>query len=127
MRELKGALKIGINAWAAIIAVFHLYTAVFGVFQPRIQRGVHLLFLLPLAFLLYPFSKRSPHDRPTVVDWFLAFLAIFPPLYLMTHNHALNMRMLLVEQALPIEVFMGALNILLILEATRRGTSIHDD
>ena len=121
MRELKGALKIGVNAWAAIIAIFHLYTAVFGVFQPRIQRGVHLLFLLPLAFLLYPFSKKSPTDRPTLVDWFLAFLAILPPLYLMMNNHALNMRMLLVEPSLPIETVLGTLNLLLILEATRRA------
>ena len=121
MRELKGALNIGVNVCCATIAVFHLYTAVFGVYQPRIQRGVHLLFLLPLAFLLYPFSKKSPKDRPTIFDWILAFLAIFPPMYLMMNNHALNMRMLLVEPSLPIEVFMGALNVLLILEATRRA------
>jgi len=121
MREFKGALRICTSAWGAIIAVFHLYTAVFGVYQPRIQRGMHLLFLLPLAFLMYPFGKKSPKDKPTVVDWILAFLSLFPPLYLMIHNHDLNMRMLLVEPALPIEVFLGALNILLLLEAIRRA------
>ena len=121
MRELKGALKTCVAVWAAMVSVFHLYTAVFGVFQPRIQRGVHLLFLLPLAFILYPFSKKkSPKDRPSVFDWILAFLSLLPALYIIYNNNMLNMRMLMVERALPIEVVLGALNIILILEAIRR-------
>ena len=121
MRELKGVLKICIAVWSAIAALFHLYTAVFGVFQPRIQRGMHLFFLLPLAFILYPFHKeKSPKDKPSVIDWFLALLSLVPPIYLMINNYALNARMLTVERPLQIEVILGAINIILIIEAIRR-------
>ena len=82
MRNLTGPLKRVVGVWSAIIALFYLYTAVFGVMQPRVQRGVHLLFLLPMAFILFPASKKSsPQDRPSLLDWVLALLSFAPALY----------------------------------------------
>ena len=48
-----------IGLWLTVVSVFALYTATFGIMQPRIQRGVHLLFLLPMAFILFPASKKN--------------------------------------------------------------------
>ena len=120
MRELKGHLKVLVSIWAAAIAVFHLYTAVFGIMQPRIQRGIHILFLLPLAFLLYPATKKSPTDRPSMPDFFLAFLATLPSLYVIVMNEPLNMRMPMVSPMTTLELWLGIVNILLLIEAIRR-------
>ncbi|MBU0926235.1 MAG: TRAP transporter fused permease subunit [Spirochaetes bacterium] len=121
MRELKGFTKTIVAVWAATIAVFHLYTAIFGIMQPRIQRGIHLLFLLPLAFILYPATKKSPKDRPTVLDLILAALSMVPALYVIFNNDALNMRMAMVDPVLPLEMALGVINIVLLIEAIRRA------
>jgi len=121
MREIKGWLKWLISICLVGVALFHLYTAIFGVFQPRIQRGVHLMVLLPMAFLLFPATKKSPKDRPTLLDGVLALLAVLPPIYIMMANHELSMRFELLDPVTTIEVVLGALNIALVLEALRRA------
>ena len=120
MRELKGYLKTMVAAWAAVIAVFHLYTAVFGIMQPRIQRGIHLLFLLPLAFILYPATKKSPTTRPSVPDYIMALLSMLPALYVIFMNEPLNMRMPMVSPMTTLELCLGIINIVLLIEAIRR-------
>lgn len=120
MRNLSGPLKKIVAAWSALVAAFYLYTAVFGVMQPRIQRGVHLLFLLPMAFILFPASKKSPADRPSALDYFLALLSLVPAIYVIVYNEPLNMRMQMVSSVTTMQVVLGALNIVLIIEAIRR-------
>ena len=120
MRKLTGPLKTFIAFWSAAIAVFYLYTALFGILQPRVQRGVHLLFLLPMAFILFPATKKSPTTRPTLPDIFLALLSLAPALYVIIMNEPLNERFPMVSQVEPIQLILGAINILLILEAIRR-------
>lgn len=121
MREINGWLKWLIAVCLVGVAVFHLYTAIFGVFQPRIQRGVHLMVLLPMAFLLFPATKNSPKDRPTLLDSVLALLAVIPPIYIMIANDRLSMRYELLDPVATVEVILGTLNILLIIEALRRA------
>ena len=89
--------------------------------QARIQRGVHLLFLLPMAFILFQANKKNPSDRIPLYDWILAFLALFPPLYLMFNNDAFNMRFEFVDPLTTLEMALGLLNILLLLEGIRRA------
>ena len=120
MRELKGWMKWLVSICLVAVALFHLYTAIFGVFQPRVQRGIHLLILLPMAFLLYPATKKSPKDRPSVLDVIMALLAIAPPIYLMLMNDTLNMRMELFDPVSTVETILGWINIVLIIEAVRR-------
>ncbi len=121
MRKLSGPLRTIIGVWAALIAIFFMYTAIFGAFQPRIQRGVALLFLLPLGFLLYPATKKSPKERPTVLDFILALASIVPALYNIIFNEQLNLRLPLVDPVSTIEIILGIVNILLVLEAVRRA------
>lgn len=121
MREIKGWAKWPISICLTAIALFHLYTAIFGVYQPRIQRGVHLMVLLPMAFLLFPATKKSPVDRPTALDVVLAVLAVLPPLFIILANDRLNLRFALLDPVQPIEMVLGALNIALVIEALRRA------
>jgi TRAP transporter 4TM/12TM fusion protein len=120
MRELKGWLKWLVSICLVGVALFHLYTAIFGVFQPRIQRGIHLMVLLPMAFMLYPATKNSPKDRPSVLDFIFAILAVIPPIFLMYANTRLNMRFELIDPISPFETVLGLINIVLIIEAVRR-------
>ncbi|HOX31659.1 MAG TPA: TRAP transporter fused permease subunit [Spirochaetales bacterium] len=120
MRKLTGPLKTVLAIWSALIAAFYLYTALFGILQPRLQRGIHMLFLLPMAFLLFPATKRSPKEVPSLLDALLALASTLPALYVMLMNENLNMRMTMVSPVETIEVWLGALNILLIIEAIRR-------
>lgn len=121
MRKLSGPLKTIIGVWSAAIAVFYLYTAIFGSFQPRIQRGVSLLFLLPLGFLLYPATKKSSKDSPSLLDFLLAFLAVLPALYIIIFNERLNMRLTMVDDVMWYETALGVMNMALVIEAIRRA------
>jgi len=64
MRTLSGAVGWAVGGWAAAAALFHIWTAYAGAWEPREMRAVHLLFLIPLAFLLFPARERSPRERP---------------------------------------------------------------
>lgn len=121
MRSLSGLTKRLVGFWLTAVSVFALYTATFGIMQPRIQRGVHLLFLLPMAFILVPANKRATSERIPLSDWILALLALLPPLYVILYNDALSMRLEFVDPLTPPEMVLGALNILLLLEAIRRA------
>ncbi len=121
MRKLSGPLRTIIGVWAAVIALFYLYTAIFGTLQPRLQRGVSLLFLLPLGFLLYPATKKSPQDRPSLMDVLLSIAALLPAIYVIVFNQQLSMRLTQVDPVTPIEVILGAMNIILVIEAIRRA------
>jgi TRAP transporter 4TM/12TM fusion protein len=93
------------------------------VFEPRLQRSIHLLFLVPLAFLAFPFGKRSPRDRPSVPDWACAAISWIASAYLIWDADRLNHRWEGASPVLPHEVALGAAMALLVIEACRRALS----
>jgi len=123
MRQLKGWQRWILGGWLIAATLFHLYTATVGILQPRLQRGAHLLFLLPAAFLLFPATKKSPRDRFTLVDVVLAVLAALPPIYLMLNNDMLSTRLEFIDPVSPVQIVLGLINIVLILEALRRAVA----
>ncbi|MFH1152741.1 MAG: TRAP transporter fused permease subunit [Pseudomonadota bacterium] len=110
-----------IGAWLVCLSIFQLYTAVVGIYQPRIQRGIHLLFLLPAAFILFPATGKSPRNRIGWLDGTLAFLSLLPPLYIIWSYERLTERLEFVDPVSTVEMVLGALMILLLLEAIRRA------
>ncbi len=121
MRELGGWRGKLIAGWLVAASVFQLYTATFGIFQPRIQRGVHLLFLLPAAFILFPARRKATDERLGWFDLLLAFMAVLPPLYIIVNADRLTERLEFVDPVLPIQLILGAVMIVLMLEAIRRA------
>lgn len=120
--EDKHILK-GISAWiisvvAITMALFHLYTAGFGVMVATSQRGIHLTFLLILCFLLYPATKDAPKDKISKVDIILVFLSLFVTLYPVVFQERIQQMAHLPIST--IEYISGWIFILLVLEATRR-------
>ncbi|MBI4735542.1 MAG: TRAP transporter fused permease subunit [candidate division NC10 bacterium] len=123
MRKLSGAVKWAVLAYACAASLFHLYTAGYGSLEPRLMRGIHLLLLLPLTFLLYPATRRSPRDRPSSLDYLAAGTAGAACGYVLWHAERLNFRFQGVDEVLPVEVVLGSLLVGLIIEACRRSLS----
>jgi len=120
VRHFSGWKKWAVGTWLVILSLFQIYTSIFGILQPRPQRGIHLMFLMPAAFILFPAVKRWASDRIPFYDYILAFLALIPPIYLIIYNDYLSERLEFIDPVLPIEMILGLLNILLLLEAIRR-------
>ena len=123
MRKLKGIHFYIVSTICFLASIFHLYTAFFGLFTPRLQRGYHLLFLLPLGFLLYPATKNSPKDRPSIWDYIFSLCVFAPILYVILEMSRIQNRWLLITKVLPIEMIFGSIMILLIIELIRRAVA----
>jgi TRAP transporter 4TM/12TM fusion protein len=123
VRKLTGPVGWGVAAWAAAASLLHFYTAGYGVFEPRIQRSLHLLFLVPLVFVLFPFRARSPQGRPSAWDWLWAALALLASGFMIWDSRRLNHRWEGATEVLPIEVMLGTIMVLLVIEACRRALS----
>jgi TRAP transporter 4TM/12TM fusion protein len=124
MREFKGKFGVIFGIWALIVVGFHVYTALLGTFEPRLQRSVHVFLLLPLVFLVFPFRKKTKKSMPTIVDWILAILALQPSLYIILNVDALSIRIEQVTPVTPMQTLLGSLLIFLVLEACRRAVSL---
>ena len=119
MRKLSGKIKIIVLTYCIISSLFHLY-AVLSRMHSLLLRSTHLMFLLPLAFILYPAHKNAPKDRVPWYDWILAILAALPGLYVLVEFDWVINRVWSVTPLRFIEKILGALLIILIIEATRR-------
>lgn len=75
-RKLVGPLARLVTVLAILLALFHLYTAGFGLLDNFRQRAVHITGVLLLVFLLYPASRRSPKTRPGWLDWLMVALTL---------------------------------------------------
>ncbi|MBI4629143.1 MAG: TRAP transporter fused permease subunit, partial [Candidatus Rokubacteria bacterium] len=113
-----------VGGWAAAAALFHIWTAYAGVWEPREMRATHLLFLLPLAFLLFPATRRSPTDRATRWDAAGAALSLVPCAYVILNAHALTERWEGVHPVTTAQVVLGTLMVLAVLESARRSVGV---
>jgi TRAP transporter 4TM/12TM fusion protein len=84
---------------------------------------VHLLFLVPLVFVAFPFRSTSPRIRPSRFDWLWAALTAIGSLYLIWDADRLNHRWEGASPVLPIEVVLGSMMAALVIEACRRSLS----
>jgi TRAP transporter 4TM/12TM fusion protein len=123
VRDLRGPVKIFILIYGTFASLLHLYTSGFGTFEPRTQRGLHLLLLLPLIYILFPAGSKSPKGRPSVPDLIASIFCFLGPAYVVFNAERLNFRMVGIDDVLPVELFLGTLLVLLVIEACRRALS----
>lgn len=116
-RDLAGTMRRVVFVIAVAFALFHLYTAAFGVFPPTLQRAPHVGFALLLTFLLYPCSIKALSNRIPWYDYILAGLSVVAVGY-----HLFFYRELIARAGAFTEVDMivSLIAIGLVLEATRR-------
>jgi TRAP transporter 4TM/12TM fusion protein len=115
--------------WLLIaLSCFHYYTAGFGLLQEITHRGVHLAFVLGMIFLVFAFSASSA-DRSVksslfnpggvpLVDWLLAGACALSVLYI---PYVFDDLMFRVGNPSNMDVIMGSVLFITLLEATRRS------
>ena len=142
MRIVKGPVGIAINIWAAGATALHIYYAVVGWPEPLTLRALHFTLFLPLVFLLFParahHSVHAPptegempvdpppepdlrQEMPTLLDWVLAGLSLLPSLYMYFNATTIYNRSEYLTPLTDLQLYLGILLILLILEGVRRA------
>lgn len=80
MRKLDGIVAKGLYVYVLAMGLFHIYTAVFGTFEAYLQRAIHLTWVLPMCFVLYPLAANGKTKViETSVPWYDWILPLFPP------------------------------------------------
>ena len=127
-RPLTAGAATVVGALLIVLSLFHYYTAGFGLLQEVTHRGVHMAFVLGLIFLVFPHRHAllekaaehrltSPGNVPWF-DWLLAAAVAASVLYIPYIFDDLTFR---VGNPLTIDVVMGSVLIVTLLEATRRS------
>ena len=93
------------------------YALHFFVLNDTQMRALHLAFAVFLAYLVYPFGKRSSRGQVPLADIVFAAAAAFCAAYLFLFHRELADRP---GQPLPIDMVVAIAGVLLLLEATRR-------
>ena len=117
-----------VGALLIVLSLFHYYTAGFGLLQEITHRGVHLAFVLGLIFLVFP-QRHALLERPAEhrwyapgsipwFDWLLALGIAASVLYVPWIFDDLAFR---VGNPGTLDVVMGSILIIALLEATRRS------
>jgi len=120
-RQFTGSVGWGITTIAVLASLYHLYLARFGILEALRMRSLHLAWLLPLAFLVYPAFRSSPRSKPSRWDFILAFLAFLATAYVGIWEYdRLTTRWLGVDPVTIGDYFWGLLLLLLLIEAGRR-------
>src|SRR5512136_1565752 len=117
-RRLIGRMDTFITTVAVAMSLIHLYAAV-GIIMTQILRGIHVMFVLFLTFLVYPSLKRF-RNRVLWYDYILAALGVAVIVYVFLDFEEFIYRAV---TPTPWDLVFGAILIALVLEATRRTTS----
>jgi TRAP transporter 4TM/12TM fusion protein len=121
VRTLTGYPGLVVAVVAVAMAVYHLYARLTW-YAPDQQAllFITLGFSLVLAFLLYPRKPGTTRDRIPWSDLVLAVLSLGGVGYMFYHYDYVVNRFPTAHPLAPSDMVVGALAILLVLEATRR-------
>ena len=115
-----------IRAVALAMALFHLYTAMFGLMDALLQRGLHLMFALVLLMLLNPLALSGSGLKRIggwLLDALVAIGAIAPLLYVtINFEYLTDGRIQYVSDLSLTEMLLGSAFIAALLELCRRVT-----
>lgn len=121
LRPLLGIAGKIISIIAIFMSLFHLYTAFFGVFESILQRSTHLGFALILVFAIYrPSSKATKSEEIPWYDWLFIVLSIGVYSYFVINAEEISSRMSYIEKLTTMEIAIGIIAGILLIEATRR-------
>ena len=129
-RNITGLHLKVVSAIAIIWSLFQLWYASpfpfmlnFGMFKGLPARAIHLGFALTLAFLIYPVAKGK---KISFFDIIISFVGAFSCLYIyffydqLVDRGGILLKINLSDNfTIPIELILGIIGILILLEATR--------
>lgn len=102
------------------LTILTFYTAFRGVFLPMIQRGMSLCLLMALTFLWYPATKKSPRDRPSIIDYICATLSILILFWTLYSHNRFLVRIPFYSEMYLVDKIAGIVLVALVLEGGRR-------
>ena len=108
-------LAIGVG-----ISSFHLYTGGFGILEAYMQRTIHLMCLMTLAFLTFPTNKRWSAKKNAFFDIPLALMCLGIGMYLLIHHDRIVGREWYYGPMTTADITLGIVMIILTLESARR-------
>jgi len=127
-RPIRNSAALLVTALLIVLSCFHFYTAGFGLLREATHRGVHLSFVLGLIFLVFPLRKAMLQTPPKpgilapggvpLYDWVCMLLVAASVLYIPFVFDDLAFR---VGNPSTLDVVMGTVLVVLLLEATRRA------
>jgi len=110
-----------ISFMGVMFSLLHIY-ATFNPIPTLIMRSIHLMFALGLVFLIYPTFKNQNRTKIPIYDWIFFALSLSSFIYLFVeYDNLMTMR-----GGIPntMDIVMGILTVLLVLEGARRVTGL---
>ena len=124
-RHLAGIHSKLFIVFAFLLSLFQVWSVVWGKLAPIQLLATHLSFILILTFLLYSFSKKNDSRYvPTVMDYVYAFLALAAGIYYIFYSEWISVRIPIVDPLSNLDLFFGAVFVVLSIEAARRTIGI---
>ena len=104
-----------------VASCFHLYVSATGILEAYKMRTTHLMFLLPLAFLIYPMRKKGRFSKIGVIDyiWFVLTLAAMTYISQISYSRLIA-RIPFVSPLTTLDYVVAVFIVIAVLEATRR-------
>jgi TRAP transporter 4TM/12TM fusion protein len=114
-----GIVRLAIVVVSVAMVCYHVWAIAFGTPEAIYFRGTHLLFVMVLIFMIYR-GWGDTEKLPSALDWILLVAAIAPILYLfINYDYVIN-RIFYVDELTPMDMIMGTMMGVMVLEATRR-------
>ncbi|MCF3944182.1 TRAP transporter permease [Oceanobacillus alkalisoli] len=109
---------------ACILAVYQIWSVIWGKLDPLNQMALHLSGILAIAFLLYGYSRKAhagkTTENPTWIDYTAVLLVILAGIYFSLHAERIAVRIPIMDPLTTLDLFFGLVFILLAIEAARR-------
>ncbi len=112
-------VRLATTVIGVLMVVYHVWAIAFGTPEAVWFRGTHLLFALTLVFIIHRRSG-APEGLPNALDLVLLVLAVAPILYLFVNYDYIVNRIFYVDELTPLDMAMGVIMTVMVLEATRR-------
>ena len=123
VRRFSGIKSYIVTGLLLLFAAYVFWVTVIGNLPEQARRTVFLGTLVFIGFLLYP-ARKGDTKRVNYIPWYDFVLAAFGAaafFYYAINNEVILLRAVLLQ---PLDVFMGALGILVLVELCRRVVGI---
>ncbi len=119
-REYGGAAGKAVTVIAVVTSLYHLLYAYIHPFFALDHRALHWMFMSILAFALYPLSRKwSPKNRMSLFDGIFLAVSCGICVWIFIYSTPILNRAGAFQ---PLDVALGTLLVLVVLEASRRTT-----
>jgi TRAP transporter 4TM/12TM fusion protein len=123
-RTPTGKLKVFIRAYATLITIWVVYSAVAIILDPWALTSVFLSMMFALAFLMVGPTPQSDTTKPNIFDWLLATVSLITGAYFLLNTSEFTERISLLFPLEGWQIAFGWSLFLLSLEITRRTTGM---